>query len=43
MTVGKTPSPVEQLTIAVADTPAGGELRLSWENTTATAAFTVMK
>lgn len=43
MTVTKTPSPVEQFTIAVEDTPAGGELRLSWENTQASAPFTVMK
>jgi hypothetical protein len=42
MTVGKTQAPVEQLTIQVADTPAGGELQLSWENTRATAAFSVM-
>lgn len=43
MTVSKTSAPVEQFTIAVADTPAGGELRLSWENTQASAPFTVMK
>lgn len=43
MKVGKTAAPVEQFTIAVADTPSGGELRLSWENTQATAAFTVMQ
>lgn len=43
MTVMKTSGPVEQLTIALADTPAGGELRITWENTQATAAFTVMK
>jgi hypothetical protein len=43
MTVSKTSAPVEQLTLEVADTPAGGELRLSWENTRATAPFTVMK
>ena len=42
MTVGKTQAPVEQLTIQIADTPAGGELQLSWENTRATAAFSVM-
>lgn len=42
MTVSKTGAPVEQFTIAVADTPAGGELRLSWENTQVTAAFSVM-
>jgi len=43
MTVTKTSGPVEQFTIEVADTSSGGELRLSWENTQATAAFTVMK
>jgi len=43
MKVGKTSAPVEQFTIAVADTPAGGELRLSWENTQAVAPFTVMQ
>jgi Protein of unknown function (DUF2911) len=43
MTVGKTPAPVEQLTLAVADTPAGGELQLTWENTRAAAPFVVMK
>jgi len=42
MTVSKTPQPVEQFTIAVADTPAGGELRLTWENTQAVAPFSVM-
>jgi hypothetical protein len=41
--VGKTSGPVEQLTLEAADTPSGGELRLSWENTLATAPFTVMK
>ena len=43
MTVTKTSGPVEQFTIAVADTPAGGDLRLTWESTQATASFTVMK
>jgi hypothetical protein len=43
LTVNKTPAPVEQFTIAIADTPAGGELRLTWDTTQATAAFTVMK
>ncbi|MGH9348850.1 MAG: DUF2911 domain-containing protein [Vicinamibacterales bacterium] len=43
MTVSATGAPVEQLTIAIADTPGGGELRLSWENTQATAPFTVMQ
>lgn len=43
MKVGKTTGPVEQFTIAVADTPGGGELRLSWENTQAITPFTVMQ
>lgn len=43
MKVGKTSGPVEQLTVEIADTAAGGEIRLSWENTLATAPFTVMK
>ena len=43
MKAGKTNAPVEQLTLEIADTPAGGELRLSWENTLATVPFTVMK
>jgi hypothetical protein len=42
MTVGKTAAPVEQFTITIADTAGGGELRLAWENTQATAAFTAM-
>jgi len=43
LTLSKTPAPVEQFTIAIADTPAGGDLRLTWDTTQATAAFTVMK
>ena len=43
MKAGKTNAPVEQLTLEIADTPSGGELRLSWENTLATVPFTVMK
>ena len=43
MKVGKTSAPVEQLTLQIADTPSGGEIRLSWENTLATVPFTVMK
>jgi hypothetical protein len=43
MKVAKTPAPVEQLTIAINDTPAGGELKLTWENSDVTAPFTVMK
>jgi hypothetical protein len=43
MKVTKSPSTTEQLTIAINDTPAGGELKLSWENSDITAPFTVMK
>ncbi len=43
MKVGKTSAPVEQHTLEIADTPSGGEFRLSWENTLATVPFTVMK
>jgi hypothetical protein len=41
MTMGKTSAPVEQLTIAVDDTPAGGALRVEWGGTKATIPFTV--
>ena len=41
MTMGKTGAPVEQLTIAVDDTPAGGALRVEWGGTKATIPFTV--
>ena len=41
MTVGKMPSPVEQVTISIDDTPAGGTLRIEWGNTRATIPFTV--
>lgn len=43
LTLSKTSGPVEQFTIEIADTPAGGDLRLTWDTTQATAAFTVMK
>lgn len=43
LTLAKTPSPVEQFTIAIDDTAAGGELKLTWDTTTAAAPFTVMK
>ena len=43
MKVAKTNAPVEQFTIAINDTPAGGELKLTWENSDVTAPFTVMK
>ena len=41
MTVGKTGAPVEQLTISIDDTPAGGTLRIEWGTTSARAPFTV--
>jgi hypothetical protein len=41
MTVSKNASPVEQLTLSVQDTPQGGELRVDWGTTRATAAFRV--
>jgi hypothetical protein len=41
MTMAKTSAPVEQLTIAVDDTPAGGALRVEWGGTKATIPFTV--
>jgi hypothetical protein len=43
MKVSKPASPVEQFTIVINDTQAGGELQLTWENNQATAPFTVMK
>jgi hypothetical protein len=41
MTAGKTKAPVEQLTISVDDTPAGGTLRVEWGSKSATIPFTV--
>jgi hypothetical protein len=41
MTVGKTKAPVEQLTISLDDTPAGGTLRVEWGATSASIPFTV--
>ncbi len=41
MAASKAPALVEQFTIAVADTPAGGEIHLSWEHAKAVATFTV--
>lgn len=41
MHVGSTSVPVEQLTLALTDTPAGGELTLQWERTEAKVAFSV--
>jgi hypothetical protein len=43
MKVSRVDAPVEQFTISVDDTPAGGEIHFTWENTRATAAFTVKK
>lgn len=42
MTVGKTKAPVEQLTIAIDDTPQGGTIRIEWGTTSASVAFSVM-
>ena len=41
MTVGKNDKPAEQLTITVADTPAGGNIVIDWGTTKATVPFTV--
>jgi len=41
MEVSKTSAPVEQLTITVDDTAAGGALRVEWGTTSATVPFTV--
>ena len=41
MKVGKTAAPVEQLTISIDDTGAGGTLRVEWGTTSATIPFTV--
>lgn len=41
MTLGKTKAAVEQLTISIDDTPAGGTLRVEWGSVSATAPFTV--
>ena len=41
MKVTKNTKPVEQLTISVVDTPAGGDLVIEWGTTKATAAFMV--
>lgn len=41
MAVGKTASPVEQLTISVDDTATGGTLRIEWGGTSVTVPFTV--
>ena len=41
MTMGKTATTVEQLTISADDTPAGGALHIEWGATKATVPFTV--
>lgn len=41
MKVGKTRAPVEQLTISIDDTAAGGTLRIEWGTTGASVPFTV--
>ena len=41
MTMAKTNAPVEQLTISIDDTPAGGTLRVEWAGTKASVPFTV--
>jgi hypothetical protein len=42
MTVSKTPTTVEQLTIVIEDTPGpGGTLRIEWGSTRAEAPFTI--
>jgi len=41
MKVGKTSSPVEQLTISIDDTATGGTLRIEWGTTSASVPFTV--
>jgi len=41
MTLGKAAKPVEQLTISIDDTPAGGTLRVEWGTVSARAPFKV--
>ena len=41
MTMSKPVKPVEQLTISIDDTPAGGTLRIEWGTTAASAPFSV--
>jgi hypothetical protein len=43
MTASKNTTPVEQLTISIDDTPAGGTVRIEWGTVKATVPFTVMK
>lgn len=41
MTVSRTASPVEQLTISIEDTPSGGTLHIEWGTTRASIPFTI--
>ncbi len=41
MTLGKTPGPVEQVTIHIDDTPAGATLRVEWGTASAALPFTI--
>ena len=41
MTMAKPAAPVDQLTISIDDTPAGGTLRVEWAGTKASVPFTV--
>jgi len=43
MKVQATAAPVEQFTVKIGDTAAGGEIHLEWETTRAVASFTVAK
>ena len=43
MKAGKTAAPVEQVTISIDDTPAGGVLKVEWGTTSASIPFTVAK
>jgi hypothetical protein len=43
MTLAKLGKPVEQLTISIDDTPAGGTLRIEWGTVSARASFVVGK
>ena len=41
MTMSKPPSPADQLTFSIDDTPTGGTLHIDWGNTRASVPFTV--
>ena len=41
VTMSKPGKPVEQLTISIDDTPAGGTLRIEWGTTAASVPFSV--